>query len=224
MEIAAAARCTAIGVVGFLVLSAPVRGQTSPPASTPGQPRWDAGGGFSLLWVRDGDAGDAADDGHGSQGGYQLRLDVGRYWTPHVRLGIYAASGPRFRTAALAYVDANGRSFPTLIITNARLVTLAPGVTYQFRDNQFLHPYVTGGVQIGLLRMHRQRDPDAVRAPVPVTRIDERQSAVHARPFAAAGFKAYFNRRVFVRPEVLAGFGPGGIRQFTLHLGAGADF
>ena len=224
MEIVAAARRTAIGVVGVLVLSAPVRGQTSPPAATPGQPKWDAGGGFSLLSVRDEDVGDAVDDGHGSSGGYQLRLDVGRYWTPHLRLGIYAASGPRFRTAALAYVDANGRSFPTLIVTNARLVTLAPGVTYQFRDNQFLHPYVTGGVQIGLLRMHRERNPDAVRAPVPVTRIDERQSAVYARPFAAAGFKAYFNRRVFVRPEVLAGFGPGGIRQFTLHLGAGADF
>ena len=223
MEIAAAARRTAIGVIGVLVLSAPVRAQTSPPAATPGQPRWDAGGGFSLLAVRDEDVGDA-DDRDGPAGSYQLRLDVGRYWTPHLRLGIYAASGPRFRTAALAYVDANGRPFPTLIVTNARLVTLSPGVTYQFRENQFLHPNVSGGVQIGLLRMHRERNPDAVRAPVPVTRIDERQSAVYARPFAAAGFKAYFNRRIFVRPEVLAGFGPGGIRQFTLHLGAGADF
>lgn len=101
---------------------------------------------------------------------------------------------------------------------------LAPGVTYQFGDNQFLHPYVTGGVQIGLVRMHRERNPETVRAPVPVPRIDELQTAVHARPFAAAGLKAYFNRRVFVRPEVLAGFGPGGIRQFTLHLGAGVDF
>ena len=184
-------------------------------------PRWDAGGVFSLLWVRDADVGD---DGDGSLGEYQLRLDAGRYSTPHVRLGIHVASGPSFRTAELAYVEADGRRYPASITTHARLVTVAPGVTYQFGDNAFLHSYVTGGVQIGLLRLHRQRQPDPVRAPVPVPAIDEQRTAIHARPFAAAGFKAYFNRRVFVRPEVLAALGPGGIRQFTLHLGVGADF
>ena len=204
-------------------MSAPVWGQTSSlggPA-TFDQPKFDGGSGFSLLWVRDADVGD---DGDGSLGAYQARLDVGRYWTPHVRIGVSAASGPRFRTTALDYVAANGRSFPTLVVTTTRLLTLAPGLTYQFGDNQFLHPYVTGGLQIDLLRLHRERNPDTVRVAAPVPRIDQRQTAVHARPFAAVGLKGYFNRRVFVRPEVLAGFGPGGLRQFTLHLGAGADF
>lgn len=219
MEIAAAARLGAIGLAGALVLIAPVHAQTLPTAVD--APKWDAGSGFSLLWVRDADVGD---EGDGSLGEYQLRLDVGRYWTPHLKLGLFAASGPRFRTAQLAYVDANGRPYPAVITTHARLVTVAPGLSYQFGDNAFMHPYVTAGVQIGLLRMHRERNPDAFRAPVPVPRIDERESAVHARPFAAAGFKAYFNRRVFVRPEVLGAFGPSGIRQFTLHLGAGVDF
>src|SRR5688572_2871614 len=176
MRIATTARRTTIGVVGALALSASVQAQTSASPATVDQPKWDAGGGFSLLWVRDADVGD---DGEGSLGAYQVRLDAGRYLTPRVRLGMYAASGPRFRTAALADVEANGRSFPTLIVTNARLVTLAPGVTYQFGDNQFLHPYVTGGLQIDLLRLHRERNPETVRAPVPVPRIDERQTAVH---------------------------------------------
>ena len=125
--------------------------------------------------------------GDGSLGAYQVRFDAGRYWTPHVRLGLYTASGPRFRTAALAYVEANGRTFPTLIATNARLLTLAPGVTYQFGDNAFLHPYLTGGLQIGLVRMHRERNPDAGRTPVPVPRIDEWQTAMHARPLPPLG-------------------------------------
>lgn len=219
MEIVAAARRALIGIAGALVLITPVQGQTL--ATTVGAPDWDAGAGFSLLWVRDADVGD---EGGGSLGESQLRIDVGRYWTPHLRLGLVAASGPRFRTAQLAYVDANGRPFPAVITTHARLVTLAPGVSYQFGDNAFVHPYVTAGVQIGLLRIHRERNPDGFRAPLQVPRIDERRSTVLARPSAAAGFKAYFNRRVFVRPEVLAAFGPGGIRQFTLNLGAGADF
>lgn len=206
-------------LVVTLVLGAPLRGQTLPTTVDP--PKWDAGAGFSLLWARDADVGD---EGDGSLGGYQLRIDVGRYWTPHLKLGFSAASGPRFRTVQLAYVDANGRPYPAAITTHARLVTMAPGVSYQFGDNAFMHPYITAGAQIGFLSMHRERDPDAFRAPVPVPRIDERRSAVHARPFAAAGFKAYFNRRVFVRPEVMGAFGPGGIRQFTLHLGAGVDF
>jgi hypothetical protein len=221
MEIATTAGRTAIGVVAVLVFSAPVWGQTFPPPAARDQPRWDAGGGFGLLWVRDADVGD---DGDGALGSYQLRFDAGRYLTPHLKLGLHVASGPRFRTAAIDYVEANGRSFPTLVGTHTRLITLAPGVTYQFGDNQFLHPYITGGAQIDLLDLHRKRNPETVRAPVPVSLIDERKTAVNARPFAAAGFKAYFSRRVFVRPEVLAGFGPGGIRQFTLHLGGGVDF
>lgn len=220
MSIPCSARRAVIGVAGALALITPVHAQTLP---TPvDAPKWDAGGGFSLLWVRDADVGD---EGDGSLGEYQLRLDVGRYLTPHLKLGLFAASGPRFRTGEIAYLETNGRPYPTVIATHARLVTVAPGVSYQFGDNAFMHPYVTAGVQIGLLRLHRERNPDSYRvAPVPVPGIDERSSAVHARPFAAAGFKAYFNRRVFVRPEVLGAFGPDGIRQFTLNLGAGVDF
>src|SRR5687767_4841619 len=219
MEIVAAARRGAIGTACALALFTPVHAQTL--ATPVDAPKWDAGAGFSLLWVRDADVGD---EGDGSLGAYQLRLDAGRYLTPHLKLGLFAASGPRFRTTQLAYVDVNGRPYPAVITTHARLVTVAPGVSYQFGDNAFMHPYVTAGVKIGILRMHRERNPDAFRAPVPVPRIDERLSAVQARPFAAAGFKAYFNRRVFVRPDVTGAFGPGGIRQFTLHLGAGVDF
>ena len=220
MELVAAARHALVGIAGMLVLVTPARGQAL--SANAGAPNWDAGTGYSLLWVRDADVGD---EGGGSLGESQLRLDIGRYWTPHLRIGLFAASGPRFRTAQLAYVDTSGRPFATVITTHARLVTVAPGASYQFGDNAFLHPFVSAGVQIGLLRLHRHRDPDSFRtAPVPVPRIDERRSAVHTRPFMAAGFKAYFNRRVFVRPEVLAASGPGGITQFTLHLGAGADF
>ena len=219
MEIAAATRHAVIGVAGALAFITPVQGQTL--TTTADAPKWEAGAGFSLLWVRDADVGD---EGNGSLGGHQLRLDVGRYWTPHLKFGLFAASGPRFRTAQVAYVDANGRPYPATITSHARLVTVAPGVTYQFGDNAFIHPYVTAGAQVGLLHIHRERNPDRFRAPVPVPRIDERLSEVHVRPFAAAGFKAYFNRRVFVRPEVLGAVGPGGIRQFTLHLGAGVDF
>jgi hypothetical protein len=221
MRFADAVRRTLIGVVVALSPSAPVQAQASLPPASSGEPRWDASGGFSLLWTR---TADVADAGNGSVGASQLRLDVGRYWTRHLKLGFFAASGPRLRTTAREDLNVNGRPLSTVIVTRARQVTLAPGLTYQFRDNQFLHPYVTAGLQISRLRMHREISPYTVRPPDPLPPIDEWRNATRVRPFASVGFKAYFNQRVFVRPEVHGAFGPDGLSQFTLHLGAGADF
>ena len=221
MRIAAAVRRALIWVVVALAPSIPAWAQASVARSAPDEPKWDAGGGFSLLWTR---TADVADSGNGSVGSYQLRLDVGRYWTRHLKLGLVTASGPRLRTTAREDLDVYGHSFSTVIVTRTRQVTLAPGLTYQFRDNQFLHPYVTAGVQISLLRMQREISPYTVRPPGPLPQIDEWRDTIRVRPYAAAGFKAYFNRRLFVRPEVHGALAPGGITQFTLHLGAGADF
>jgi hypothetical protein len=50
------------------------------------------------------------------------------------------------------------------------------------------------------------------------------RDATLLRPVAAAGFKTYFNERVFVRPEVNLAFGQPGTTQVNLRLDLGVDF
>jgi hypothetical protein len=39
-------------------------------------------------------------------------------------------------------------------------------VTYQFLENSFMHPYMTGGVRVGVLREHRVREQATYRVGV----------------------------------------------------------
>jgi len=108
-----------------------------------------------------------------------------------------------------------------------RLTTVAPAFTWQFRENSFMHPYVSGGVKVGILEEHRVRTQDLYRfgaqgALVPP--LDERTTRVLARPFVAGGFKSYLSRSVFVRTEGRVGVGPTGPRQVSILAGVGFDF
>ena len=104
---------------------------------------------------------------------------------------------------------------------------MAPAFTWQFRENSFMHPYVTGGVKIGILEEHRVRTPDLYRfgpQGVLVPPLDERTTRVLARPFIAGGFKSYISRSVFVRSEGRVGVGSTGPRQISILAGVGFDF
>ena len=108
-----------------------------------------------------------------------------------------------------------------------QLFNVAPAVTWQFRENTFMHPYVSGGVRIGLLQEHRYNESDTIRSGTityQVPHLDERRTVVLARPFIAAGFKSYLSRSVFVRTEGRAGFAQDGMRQLTGIIGIGVDF
>ena len=48
---------------------------------------------------------------------------------------------------------------------------------------------------------------------------DERQ--VRVRPFAAAGFKSYFNERAFLRSDMSAAFDSRGLEHLSIALGFG---
>jgi hypothetical protein len=136
-------------------------------------------------------------------------------------------TAPRFRSYEDGFVVVGGVRRYAGVEVAARLTTIAPSITYQFLDNDFMHPYVTGGVRVGIVNLHRTRHASFYSdrgQTVDVPAIDERRLVLNARPFAAAGFKSYINHRTFVRTEALTAFGVSGPTQVTLHLGIGVDF
>jgi hypothetical protein len=108
-----------------------------------------------------------------------------------------------------------------------RLFAVTPAFTYQFFENSFAHPFLSGGLNVGMLNEHRQRDQTTYRVSgisYTVQAVDSRRTTVLVRPFVAGGFKSYFNDRTFVRPEIQTAFGSGGASQVGLRLDFGVDF
>jgi len=189
-------------------------------------PRWDLSGSVGLLNIASDDTGRSR---RGWDQKFEYRADLGRYWTTHLRTELSAGTSSQWDDFEVTPLPGLGGPAPIYAYTNVerRLTTVAPAVTWQFRENSFLHPYVSGGVKVGLLHEHRVRTPDAFRfggqaqvAPP----LDERTTTVLARPFIAGGFKSYLSRSAFVRTEGRVGLGSTEPRQVSLLAGVGFDF
>jgi hypothetical protein len=188
-------------------------------------PRWDASGSIGFLAVK-------TSDTRTSWGDWQqkadYRVDVGRYWTTHLKTDVAVTTSNPWDDYESEAVAIPG--IPPAYAYNTvdrHLHHIAPAVTWQFRQNSFMHPYVSGGVKVGILSEHRYRNDDTYRfggISHPVPDLDERRTSVFARPFVAGGFKSYISRSVFTRSEGRVAFARDGVRQVSLIVGVGMDF
>lgn len=191
-------------------------------------PRWDAGGSLGLLAV-------TTSDTSSSWGGWEqkadYRVDVGRYWTTHLKTDVAVSASNQwdaFESVDYPATGIPGRTF-AYIDSELRIFAIAPAVTWQFRENSLMHPFVSGGVKVGMLQEHRFRESGTYRsgsgsASDTVTPLEGQRTKVSARPFVAAGFKSYLSRSVFVRTEGRLAFASDGVRQMTAGVGLGFDF
>ena len=188
-------------------------------------PRWDAGGSIGLLTVT---TTESRSSWNGWDQNAEYRFDLGRYWTTHLKTdGAVTTSNmwSDWRSEQLAIPGVPSAYGYTQI--DRRLFGVAPAVTWQFRENSFMHPYVSGGVKVSLLEEHSFRGAATQRSgPISyqVPGLDERRTLVFARPFVAGGFKSYINRSVFVRTEGRMAFAQDGVRQVSAVIGVGIDF
>ena len=220
---------TAAAMAATFFLSIPALAQDASVAPVgPQMPKWELGGGFGLLAVRSGAFTSPCTCGHEYwQQMAEYRFDLGRYWTTHLKTSLSLGLSPEFNDYENGVVVVNGVSRFVSNERTARVTTIAPAMTYQFFENAFMHPYVTGGVRVSVIDEHRFRiarnyPPGA--APDLVPPMDERRTIVLVRPFVSAGAKSYVNEQTFIRSEALVGLGERGITQVTLHLGVGIDF
>ena len=148
-------------------------------------------------------------------------LSGGYYWTEHLKTEVeLAAPGPTEGYTVLSEQVAVNRFryISEEHSVSANRVSLSQA--YQFGHNSTFHPFVRGGIDI-------DREHDDIERRISTGNALEEQhstaTATRVRPFAATGFKAYFNERAFFRGE--ARFTPNhdGIKQMIWTAGVGID-
>ena len=188
-------------------------------------PRWDASGSIGFLTVKTSDTRTSWGDWEQK---FDYRFDLGRYWTTHLKTDVAVTTSNAWDDYESEVVPIPGvpRGYAYNTV-DRQLHHIAPAVTWQFGENSFMHPYVSGGVKVGILTEHRYRNADSYRfngSSYPVPDLDERRTTVFARPFVAGGFKSYISRSVFTRSEGRVAFAQDGVRQVSLIVGVGVDF
>lgn len=196
----------------------------------PAEPtRWDAAGQVTWLGANKSDIGAQWDDWYNAAAG---GVAGGYYFTPHLRTDIHAA----FSTEGHIYgeertpIPVPGQPFP---IFRARehyfqTATLGAGVSYQFFENQWVHPFVGAGLEV-VHERHRSVVPQQFvpsREPFPVVLPAEAgvtQITWGARPFVTGGFKAYVSERTFIRTDLRTSFSTRGVAHVAWSTGIGVD-
>jgi hypothetical protein len=196
------------------------------PAAAAAQPpwKWDTNASFGFIW---GDV-TGEDRNYDEDPNVAYNVDLGRYWSTHFKTDFGLLLTPErqfYDFTSISRADPIGGF--TFIEGEHRLTAVSAAATYQFFENEFMHPYVSAGVQIGALREHRHRAESVYtvgRVSTTVPALDERSTTTLVRPFVALGAKSYFNERTFIRSELAVAAGPRGFSHALLRLGFGVDF
>lgn len=159
---------------------------------------------------------------------------VGHYVTPHLKAEIQTTFARRARLQGVQFLvlpTTPAFPFPTYQYQEHFFTTtsVGGGINYQFRENQWFHPYVGAGVDViherHLVQVPPQvfpgRDPGAPLV-VPAVPSTDTGSWV-ARPFASAGFKLYLSERAFMRSALRSSFSNRGVAYVTWSAGIGVD-
>jgi len=198
--------------------------QTAP--TQPHMQAWDTA--FSLGMITN-SAKDEGDESDRSSIHAEARFDVGHYWTQHLKMEAGVSFLNRwdefdFEIIPVPGSRGGGYSYTTRTM---RMTTVTPMFTYQFFENQFVHPYLSAVARVGFLETHFARSPQIYTQEgftYGGSAIDRTETTVVVRPVLAVGCKSYFNEHVFVRSEGQTLFDRRGNPFVSLRAGVGIDF
>ena len=160
------------------------------------RPRTEGGSGYQELWFQN------------VQGG----ITVGRYLTPHVKLELEATTttgGTQFRERL---VTVPGAPYPYPIGSEVRtsVSSIGAAVTWQFGNNEWVHPFVQAGVVTDFDRVTVRTweqfvfgtpHPGAPPRRVVEERIDGPTTTRAVRALLGGGAKFYVTQKSFVRAD-----------------------
>ena len=198
--------------------------------------RWDLAGHVGWLGSNKSDIGDEWNDWYNAA---SAGVAAGYYVTPHFKAELQTAFSRQGRVFSQESIAVPGGAFP---IFSSRehfftATTISAGVSRQFFENQWFHPFVGGGLEM-VRETHRIDTPQqfisgrpdpatpsipAVLQVVPAT-TGSTEVNWTARPFVAIGFKGYVSERGFVRSELRSSFSTRGAEHIVWSGGAGIDF
>lgn len=190
---------------------------------------WDVAGHIGWLGSNKAGVGAEWDDWYNAPAG---GLTVGHYLTPHFKAEIQAAFSGEGRIFDEQPIPVPGQAFP---IFRSRehyfsATTVSGGVSRQFFENQWFHPFVGGGLEV--VREQERIEtlqqfvpgPDP-RVPVVIPALVGAESVRWAaRPYVTTGFKWYVSQRGFVRGDLRVSISNQGAQHVVWAAGAGIDF
>jgi len=165
-----------------------------------------------------------------SQAGFGL--GAGWYWTDH-HVTRVEGGGTTRETLYYPVPFIVGGNQTAYITTRRQLSTHRLGVVqlYQFRRNEWVHPFIGAGVDAVWERTATDEDP--VYAFDPVTRQQRvtrpavsygERTTVAARGVLTGGVKAYVARKAFTVADLRVSLGRGGVADMQWRFGLGFDF
>lgn len=163
-------------------------------------------------------------------------IAIGRYWTTHLKTQLevfHSGEGHRFVSHV---VTVEGVPWPVPIAATERrqVTSLSAGALWQLFDNQWVHPFIEGGLSVDRERLQTDRPRQEIwvgRSAQDPGRSVEVAAESHTGPattnrvrgFVGAGAKLYVTERTFVRLEMRA-TGVRRVHSMTYRLGVGVDF
>jgi hypothetical protein len=198
-------------VLALMALSLPVEAIAQQPGPLFREPyrKWDIGGGAALRFSQQADA---------VVPGGAWTGEFGRYWTSHIKTSVaVTTAGQSTSTSA----------FTAQSWTTRRTTTVPAGLgasaTWQFLDNEFVHPYVTAGARFASTSTLTKVYSNGLGYPLVLE--DNSPNRIQVRGLIGGGFKSYFgDGRTFMRSELLVAIDPSGTAHAVLQLGVGVDF
>jgi hypothetical protein len=198
---------------------------------TPERPaRWDVAAHAGWLGVNKSDVVDTGwNDWYDAAA---FTASTGYHWTSHLRAEAEVTTATRAEIDTYDMLAVPSDAFPYSRSRRHffRYRAASVGVSYQFFENAWFHPFVGVGVDVVHESTRTElastiisfRDP---RPPIilPAAATDW-EASVTARPFATAGFKWYVAEKAFIRSELRSSFSPQGGESVVWRAGVGVDF
>ena len=192
--------------------------------------RWDVAGYAGWLGV---DKSEVVDNGWNDwYDAAAFTASAGHYLTPHLKAEADVTTATRAELYTYDTIPVPADAFPYSRSRRHffRYRAASAGVSYQFFENTWFHPFVGAGVDVVHESARTElahtvvsfRDP---RPPVILPAVStEWEASVTARPFATAGFKWYVAEKAFIRSELRSSFSSKGGESVVWRAGVGFDF
>jgi hypothetical protein len=212
--------------IGMLGLASAAQAQQLPDAK-----KWELSASAAVFEVRPGEETPSYGDDWYFSGRYAVA--VGRYWTAHLKTEVeYAISGEGSNyLERFSQVPGNPGPLPYSVESIHRVEQGSARMVWQFGDNAWVHPYVSGGLVVDRDRQ-RLRVPPIYQYPTgrtsgPMILTREETTAptttYRAGVTAGAGAKIYMNENAFFNTGVIATYAKPA-STISLLAGFGIDF
>jgi hypothetical protein len=188
-------------------------------------PRWDLAGHVAYLTLDKSAFAVEWNDWSDAAAG---AISAGYYWTRHLKLEADLFASTAGDVYSLRQLTVPGAAFPLVLYRRHVFQTsgASAGVSYQFLDNRWVHPFAGVGLEAA-----RQRETIVSADPVlpqrpPGTDLPPTGSTVTwlARPYLTTGAKFYVSQNVFISSGVRAAFDRRGLAAASWRTGVGVDF